>query len=98
MVKIEQYEVPLDFFDVHSDKVKEAGSRFIPHVVEPSFGVERLVYAALEYGLQMKEDRLILSLPFRLAPVQVSVLPLVTVTSFKRERRPSSRCCCVMDS
>ncbi|TMI25852.1 glycine--tRNA ligase [Candidatus Bathyarchaeota archaeon] len=77
MVKIEQYEVPLDFFDVHSDKVKEAGSRFIPHVVEPSFGVERLVYAALEYGLQMKEDRLILSLPFRLAPVQVSVLPLV---------------------
>ena len=57
---------------------KESGSRFIPHVVEPSFGVERLVYSALEHNLRMKDDRLVLSLPFKLCPFQVSVFPLVS--------------------
>ncbi len=71
------YEIPLDCFEIREDRVKESGSKLIPHVVEPSFGVERLVYATLEYSLNMKEDRLVLSLPFRLAPTQVSVYPLV---------------------
>ncbi len=57
--------------------VKESGSKLVPHVVEPSFGVERLIYATLEYSMKMKEDRLVLSLPFYLAPVQASVYPLV---------------------
>src|SRR4029077_673350 len=43
----------------------------------PSFGVERLVYASLEHNIKMREDRLIVSLPFKLAPVQASVYPLV---------------------
>ena len=76
-VRVEEYEIPLECFDTRQEKVKETGSRFLPHVVEPSFGVERLVYAALEYSLRMKEDRLVLGLPFRLAPVQISVFPLV---------------------
>jgi glycyl-tRNA synthetase len=39
--------------------------------------VERLLYTTLEYNLTMKEDRLILGLPFNLAPIQASVFPLV---------------------
>src|SRR5436189_1432442 len=31
----------------------------------------------MEHNLRMREDRLILSLPFRLAPIQASVYPLV---------------------
>ena len=57
--------------------MKETGARFVPHVVEPSFGVERLVYSTLEHNLRMREDRLILGLPFKLAPIQASVYPLV---------------------
>jgi len=53
------------------------GERFVPHVVEPSFGVERLLYVTLEHALKEKEGRLILSLPKYLAPIQVVVLPLV---------------------
>jgi glycyl-tRNA synthetase len=76
-VKVGKYIVPPTCFEVVKEEVKETGIRFIPHVIEPSFGVERLLYASLEYNLTMKEDRLILGLPFSLAPVQASVFPLV---------------------
>jgi len=56
---------------------KEAGRRFVPHVVEPSFGAERLVYAALEYAYTRSEDRVVLRLPVGLAPTQLMVFPLM---------------------
>ena len=52
--------------------------RFYPHVVEPSYGVERLMLAALAWAYRVKEDRVVLSLPPSLAPVQVAVFPLVS--------------------
>jgi glycyl-tRNA synthetase len=76
-VTVGSYTVPSDCFDVVDEEVKETGTRFLPHVIEPSFGVERLLYTTLEYNLRMKEDRLILGLPFNLAPIQASVFPLV---------------------
>ncbi|MBS7604894.1 MAG: glycine--tRNA ligase [Candidatus Bathyarchaeia archaeon] len=59
-------------------RVKEKGKRFIPHVIEPSFGSDRLAYAALEYAYTVKEDRVILKLPRDIAPIQLAVLPLVS--------------------
>lgn len=58
-------------------EVEETGRRFIPHVVEPSFGIDRLVYAALEYAYKKREDRTVLKLPRELAPVQIGMFPLV---------------------
>jgi glycyl-tRNA synthetase len=76
-VTVGSYTIPPDCFDVVEEEIKETGTRFLPHVIEPSFGVERLLYTTLEYNLAMKEDRLILGLPFNLAPIQASVFPLV---------------------
>jgi glycyl-tRNA synthetase len=59
-------------------EVEESGRRFIPHVVEPSFGIDRLVYVALEYAYERREGRTLLKLPRELAPVQVGLYPLVT--------------------
>jgi len=59
-------------------EVEKGGRRFIPHVVEPSFGSDRLVYIALEYAYKTKEGRALLSLPRELAPIQVGVFPLVS--------------------
>jgi glycyl-tRNA synthetase len=56
----------------------EHGKHFIPHVVEPSFGSDRLVYVALEYAYGTKEDRTVLSFPRDLSPVQIGVYPLVS--------------------
>ncbi|MFQ6053934.1 MAG: His/Gly/Thr/Pro-type tRNA ligase C-terminal domain-containing protein, partial [Candidatus Bathyarchaeia archaeon] len=53
------------------------GTRFVPHVVEPSFGLSRLVYLVLESAYRRREKRNILAIPRDLAPIQVSVFPLV---------------------
>ncbi|MBO0887863.1 glycine--tRNA ligase, partial [Candidatus Bathyarchaeota archaeon] len=76
-VEVGGYKIPVEFLETRDERVKETGIKYVPHVLEPSFGIERLVYAALEHNLRMRDDRLILSLPFKLAPIQASVYPLV---------------------
>jgi glycyl-tRNA synthetase len=63
--------------DIQRKKTVERGKHFIPHVVEPSLGSDRLLYVALEYAYQVKEDRVVLSFPRAIAPVQVGVYPLM---------------------
>lgn len=58
-------------------ETKESGRRFVPEVIEPSFGAERLLYAVLEYGYTQVKDRVVLNIPVDLAPIQVSVFPLM---------------------
>jgi glycyl-tRNA synthetase len=76
-IRIDAYDIPTELFDTKEETIKEAGTKFFPHVIEPSFGVERLVYSTLEHNLRMKGERLILSLPFGIAPTQAAVYPLV---------------------
>ncbi|MEM1673276.1 MAG: glycine--tRNA ligase [Candidatus Bathyarchaeia archaeon] len=64
--------------EVSEVEVKARGRRFIPHVIEPSFGSDRLAYAALEYAYTVKDDRVVLKLPRDIVPIQLAVLPLVS--------------------
>jgi glycyl-tRNA synthetase len=57
--------------------VRETGRRVVPHVIEPSFGAERIVYSMLEYSYTRNKDRVVLKLPSELAPTKVMVLPLM---------------------
>jgi glycyl-tRNA synthetase len=58
-------------------ETKESGRRFVPEVVEPSFGAERLLYAVLEYAYTQVKDRIVLNIPMDIAPIQISVFPLM---------------------
>ncbi len=62
-------------------KPKGEGKPFVPHVIEPSFGVERLVMAVLTSAYTEDEiggeKRSVLKLPADLAPVKVAVSPLL---------------------
>jgi glycyl-tRNA synthetase len=58
--------------------LKQDGTRVVPHVVEPSYGLERLLYVTLENSYERKNKRNILHLPKQLAPYQIGVFPLVT--------------------
>lgn len=73
-----KYKILPEHVTVDRQKVVERGKRFIPHVVEPSFGSDRLVYVTLEYAYRVKEDRALLSFPRDIAPIQVGVFPLVS--------------------
>jgi glycyl-tRNA synthetase len=57
--------------------IREAGRRFVPHVVEPSYGAERIVYSTLEYAYSRIKDRVVLKIPRELAPLQMMVFPLM---------------------
>ncbi len=59
-------------------EAENGGKRFIPHVIEPSFGLDRLAYVALEYAYTKKKKRTLLSLSRDIAPIQASVFPLVS--------------------
>ena len=76
-VKVGGFEIPLDKIRIVEKVEKITGKHFLPHVVEPSFGVERLVYVTLEYAYSVKEDRVVLKLPRYLAPIEAAVFPLV---------------------
>ncbi|HEX5744527.1 MAG TPA: His/Gly/Thr/Pro-type tRNA ligase C-terminal domain-containing protein, partial [Candidatus Saccharimonadales bacterium] len=60
---------------------KDGGKPFVPHVIEPSFGLERLVMAVLTSAYETDEiggeKRTVLKLPKDLAPVKVAVSPLL---------------------
>ncbi|MEM1553364.1 MAG: glycine--tRNA ligase [Thermoproteota archaeon] len=63
--------------------ISSTNKKVVPHVVEPSFGAERLLYALLEYGLRIDEDgRTYLSIPPYLSPFDVSVFPLLSKPEF----------------
>jgi glycyl-tRNA synthetase len=73
-----KFRIVPEHVDIQRKKTVERGRHFIPNVVEPSFGSDRLLYAALEYAYQVKEDRAIMSFPRDIAPVQVGVYPLMS--------------------
>ncbi len=60
---------------------KDGSAPFVPHVIEPSFGVERAIMAVLCSAYaedeQNGEKRTVLKLPAHLAPVKVAVSPLL---------------------
>lgn len=62
-------------------QVKGTQERFVPHVIEPSFGLERAIMAVLTSAYredeQNGEKRVYLALPEHLAPVKYAVSPLL---------------------
>lgn len=64
---------------VNFEEVDEVirGEKIFPHVIEPSFGIDRIVYSVLLHSFQEKEDISYFKLAKDIAPVQVSVFPLV---------------------
>ena len=63
---------------ISKKKTVQRGLRFVPQVVEPSFGLDRLFYITLEYAYQVKDERVIMSFPRQIAPIQIGVYPLVS--------------------
>lgn len=57
--------------------VKGGSERFVPHVIEPSIGVERLLLAVLTCAYRQEEKRVVLALPENLAPHRFCVSPLL---------------------
>jgi glycyl-tRNA synthetase len=77
----ESYEVPVEQTGFAVEELTESGEHVTPHTVEPSFGVDRLIYTVLAHAYEKDEvdgeDRTYLSLPPETAPTTVGVFPLM---------------------
>ncbi|MEM0453583.1 MAG: glycine--tRNA ligase [Sulfolobales archaeon] len=76
-LRIGEYLVPKNALTIQEVSEKVSGKHIIPHVVEPSFGAERLLLVVLDNSYSEDEGRIVLKLPRDLAPIQVAVYPLV---------------------
>ena len=78
----ETHTVPVEKTGFAVEEQTEAGEHITPHVIEPSFGVGRLVYSVLihAHGTDTVDDeeRSFLELPPSMAPTTVAVVPLMT--------------------
>ncbi len=77
----EKIKIPNDCYKFVETKEKITGERFIPHVIEPSYGIDRILYMILEHsyseGKKNDEEYHILKLNPVVAPVKVGVFPLI---------------------
>jgi glycyl-tRNA synthetase len=81
MIDGEDFFIPAELYQIREEVVEVPGIEIIPHVIEPSYGIDRMCYAVLEHRYSEEdvagEVRVVLQLPPLIAPVQVAVLPLM---------------------
>ena len=82
------YRTDFDLKNIHDNsgknmeyQVKGTSEKFIPHVIEPSFGLERALMAVLTAAYTEDEingeKRIVMKFPEHLAPVKYAVSPLL---------------------
>ena len=78
----ESYTVDTEVANFAREEVTESGEHITPHVVEPSFGIGRIVYTVLTHAYERdtvdEEERAFLDLPAAVAPTTVGVFPLMS--------------------
>ena len=72
--------VPLDYFQIEESVEKVTGRKYVPSVVEPSYGVGRIIYGLLNNAIQHKEKEgeaySYFTLSPAVAPVVAGIFPL----------------------
>jgi len=68
-------------FELKKKRVME--EKFTPHVIEPSFGIGRIIYCSWEHSFKMRsKERTYLHIPPKIAPYKCSLLTVVTDPRF----------------
>jgi glycyl-tRNA synthetase len=77
----ERILIPPELYEVREQETEIRGEDVMPHVIEPSYGIDRILYSILEHSYEEEEVegeiRRVLHFPPRVAPVQAAVLPLM---------------------
>lgn len=68
------------FSKTHLTAIREDGTKITPHVLEIAFGIDRPVLALLDIFYEKREKeqgKTLLNIPYKLAPIEVMVFPLI---------------------
>lgn len=84
-VNDQNYKLTKDMISVRTSSKTVHVEEITPSVIEPSFGIGRILYSLLEHKFRMREkdeQRCFFSLPPVIAPLKCSVLPLSNNAEF----------------
>ena len=70
-------ELDKEDYDIVEKEEKIAGEWYVPHVIEPSYGIDRILYTVLEHSYTKIGERKVLRLKPWIAPISVGVFPLM---------------------
>ena len=77
----ETYDIPRELYEIREEEITVQGEEVRPHVIEPSYGIDRMIYGLLENAYAQDEidgeTRTLLRFPACVAPIQVAVFPLM---------------------
>jgi glycyl-tRNA synthetase len=77
----ETIDIPKECYEIVEVKEKQTGEKFVPHVIEPSYGIDRILYFLLEHNYveerKKEEEYTILKLNPKVAPIKTGVFPLI---------------------
>ncbi|EPT04869.1 hypothetical protein FOMPIDRAFT_1112855 [Fomitopsis schrenkii] len=74
-----EFKLTPDLLTIERKTLKQTTREFTPNVIEPSFGLGRILYCLLEHSFWSREQdigRGVLSLPALVAPTKVLIVPL----------------------
>ncbi|EIM23498.1 glycyl-tRNA synthetase [Wallemia mellicola CBS 633.66] len=81
-----KYELTPELLTIEKKTFKETKREFTPNVIEPSFGIGRILYALLEhsfYAREQDESRTVLGFPPLVAPIKALVVPISNSKEFE---------------
>jgi glycyl-tRNA synthetase len=77
----QKYTIKSEAYEIVEVEDKVSGENFIPHVIEPSYGVDRILYCILEHSYKEiekeNESYHVLRLPYQIAPIKTGIFPLI---------------------
>jgi glycyl-tRNA synthetase len=73
----EKVTVPGSCYEISLRKEKVSGRKVVPHVIEPSYGVDRILFAVLDHSYAINDDYVTLRLRGLVAPIKAGVFPLM---------------------
>ncbi|KAJ3227478.1 Glycine--tRNA ligase 1, mitochondrial [Clydaea vesicula] len=74
-----EYEISDKMIQVVKKTIKKSIREYVPNVIEPSFGIGRILYALLEHRFNIREGdeaRHVLSFPASIAPFKALIVPI----------------------
>ena len=71
------YEVDEELLIIEEVEEEVTGEKIVPHVIEPSFGIDRILYSVLLHSFKESDKKDYFKFAKSVAPVQVGVYPLV---------------------
>lgn len=81
-----EFKLTPDLLTIERKTFKQSTREYTPNVIEPSFGLGRILYSLLEHCFWSREqdvERGVLSLPPVVAPTKVLIVPLSAKDEFK---------------